>query len=211
MLTGRMSWTKTLSPCPNNKLVSLFMMSYTLTTVLCYMDGLCQVDLLSLLPAAIINASTVMVRGKHNSMGIKLTFTKCKSFVLTQKILSEQSLFSLKPTPLSWVLLSIICINAVWFVPSQALPLTLRSRPWILLFFLEVRQARIWSQKFNWRSIKTFLVSDDFKVGNASFALSVNLGLFCGASVATEQSQRDFGQVTFLARERWPKSFGNYF
>ena len=206
----RMSWTKTLSPCPNIKLQSLFMMSYTSTTVLCYMDRWAESGGSSV-RVAIINASPIMVSGKPNSMGIKLTFTKCKSFVLTQKILSEQSLFSLKPTPLSWVLLSIICINAVWFVPSQALPLTLRSRPWILLFFLEVRQARIWSQKFNWRSIKTFLVSDDFKVGNASFALSVNLGLFCGASVATEQSQRDFGQVTFLARERWPKSFGNYF
>ena len=50
-------------------------------------------------------------------------------------------------------------------------------------------------------SVKSFLVSDDFKVGNASFASSVNLALFCGASVATAQSQRDFGQVTFLARE----------
>ena len=109
--------------------ISLCLFSCLPTTVLCYMDGLCQVDLLSLLPAAIINASTVMVRGKHNSMGIKLTFTKCKSFALTRKILSEQSLFSLKPTPLSWVLLSIICINAVWFVPSQALPITRRSRP----------------------------------------------------------------------------------
>lgn len=67
--------------------------------------------------------------------------------------------------------------------------------------FLEVGQARIWSQKFNYMSVKSFLVSDDFKVGNASFASSVNLALFCGASVATAQSQRDFGQVTFLARE----------
>ena len=50
-------------------------------------------------------------------------------------------------------------------------------------------------------SVKSFLFSDDFKVGNASSASTVKLALFCGASVATAQSQRDFGQVTFLARE----------
>ena len=49
-------------------------------------------------------------RGKHHSMGITLTFTKWKQFVLTRKILSEQFLFSLKPTPLSCVLLSLFSI-----------------------------------------------------------------------------------------------------
>ena len=141
-------------------------------------------------------------RGKHHSMGITLTFTKWKQFVLTRKILSEQFLFSLKPTPLSCVLLCLVLFFKRFGLFQARLCLSLDGRGLESYFsFLEVGQARIWSQKFNYMSVKSFLVSDDFKVGNASFASSVNLALFCGASVATAQSQRDFGQVTFLARE----------